>query len=722
MVSHKNIDRICIFIIIIALIGTILFMNADKFGVQRIVDEDAESYTGTEHFTANDLNGEWSTDSATIITCSGSDITISGNGAYAYDGSVYISNGGYYVISGTLDDGFIDVDAYSSSKIWIMLDNLDITCSDNACFRVDQADKVFLTLAGGSVNTFTDSDSISEEAENDGTNGTIYAHDDLTINGSGTLNINGNYYHGIKAKDDLTITGGTINITAAQDGIHVNNDFATAGATITVTTGDDGIHADDGIYIESGTITIDKCYEGIEASTIEVAGGDITIYPSDDGFNANGIDSSMGMGGGGFGGGRGGFDRMNESGNVSDTAGTAEGSDSGKASGRPEMETSADMPEEAENSTASEEDECYILISGGNVTIINENGNDADGLDSNKDIYITGGNIYISLNGSGSNNAIDYGSENNGVAEISGGTIVAAGGANMAEGFDSSSTQASIFYIYSAGAEAGTRVTLEDSEGNTLIDTEIAASFSCLTLSCPEMQVGESYVLFIGDEAEEITLEEMSASYGDAQSSGFGGTMNWGGMQSGENFGGRGGHGGMSGRGGKMGRFGENSSEVTESGETVTDGAESGERPELPEGFSFEDGERPELPDGVSFEDGEMPEPPEGFGSEDGEIPERPEGDSETEDGERPRRPEDMGSEGAQSSGTDTEAQSGETQMNHMHGQGGDFDRSQMNEFEDTADTTTSTKKEVTTEEWLWIGISLIASIGAIIFAKSYRR
>ena len=704
MVSHKNIDKICIVIILIAMIGTVLFMNADKFGVQRIVDEDAESYAGTEHFTANDLDGEWSTDSATIITCSGSDITISGNGAYAYDGSVYISNGGYYVISGTLDDGFIDVDAYSSSKIWIMLDNLDITCSDNACFRVDQADKVFLTLAGGSVNTFTDSDSISEEAENDGTNGTIYAHDDLTINGSGTLNINGNYYHGIKAKDDLTITGGTINISAAQDGIHVNNDFATANAVIGITSGDDGIHADDSVYIESGTLTINECYEGIEASTIEVAGGDITVYPSDDGFNANGIDSSMGMGGGGFGGGRGGFAGMNESGNTSDPDASAEASDSGKASGRPEMEASADMPEEAENSTASagdgtkgraefsaagtengsehgagfnpadmqsdtedstdsEEDECYILISGGNVTIINENGNDADGLDSNKDIYITGGNIYISLNGNGSNNAIDFGSENGGVAEISGGTIVAAGGYNMAEAFDSTSAQASIFYVYSNGAEAGTRVTLEDSAGNALIDKEVDASFTALTISCPEMQVGESYILYIGDEAEEITLEEMSASYGDAQSSGFGGTMNWGGMQSGENFGGRGGHGGMGGRGGKMGRFGENSSDGTESGETVTDGTESGERPELPEEFSVGDGERPEL-----------------------------------------------------------EAQSGETQMNHMHGQGGGFDRSQMNEFEDTADTTTSTKKEVTAEEWLWIGISLIAAIGAIIFAKIYRR
>ena len=34
----------------------------------------------------------------------------------------------------------------------------------------------------------------------------------------------------------------------------------------------------------------------------------------------------------------------------------------------------------------------------------------------------------------------------------------------------------------------------------------------------------------VTQDAEEITLEEVSASFGDAQSEGFGGPMNWGGM------------------------------------------------------------------------------------------------------------------------------------------------------------------------------------------------
>jgi hypothetical protein len=45
------------------------------------------------------------------------------------------------------------------------------------------------------------------------------------------------------------------------------------------------------------------------------------------------------------------------------------------------------------------------------------------------------------------------------------------------------------------------------------------------------MQMGETYLIAIGDSVEEITLDSVSASFGDAQSEGFGGPMNWGHMR-----------------------------------------------------------------------------------------------------------------------------------------------------------------------------------------------
>ncbi|ERJ85124.1 hypothetical protein HMPREF1987_00100 [Peptostreptococcaceae bacterium oral taxon 113 str. W5053] len=264
-------------------------MNGKKFGLQVITDEDAESYSGSTYFTENDKDGDWADNAyTTYITLDDSGGKIDGNGAYFLNGNLVISNGGWYVISGTLEDGGIVVDAHNSSKIWIRLNGVTINCSEDACLRINQADKVFLTLAEGTENSFTSGSSYSEDALSDNTGGTIFSHDDLTINGSGSLTVTAGYKHGIDVNDSLVITGGNIIVNAPQDGIHVNDSFRFMNATLTVNVGDDGVHSDDELYIESGTVRIASCYEGLEATTIDIVGGDITIHPSDDGINANG--------------------------------------------------------------------------------------------------------------------------------------------------------------------------------------------------------------------------------------------------------------------------------------------------------------------------------------------------------------------------------------------------------------------------------------------------
>ena len=599
MSTNKNIDRICVVITICAVVLTCLFMNGKALGLQAIVDEDAESYEGTAYFTASDMNGAWDTEDAVSITLMGDDAEISGNGAYVYDGDLYITGAGKYVISGE-STGSIIVDAYDSSKVYILLDSVDIDCADDAAFKVEQADKVFLTLAEGSSNHFVSGSDYSDEAKEDGVTGAIFSHDDLTINGTGSLEVTAGFMHGIVAKDDLVITGGTIlvtaptdairandslrimdanitvdagddgivinhedgyfymesgtvDVTSKDDGFHSAGDVTIAGGDITVAAGDDGIHSDKAFEISAGNITITECYEGIEAITIDIDGGDILIYPEDDGLNANGGSGDMfGMGGGPGGmGGMGGrgmhgmgvsgdsisgdavsgmpymppgmsdnmFRGMSDNGIPQGNEASSDGVSSDKASS------------DAASADASEDEETYVHINGGTLTIINNTGQDADGIDSNGDLIISGGTIRISLINNGNNSALDYGSESGGVAEITGGTVVACGNYSMAEQFDSSSTQASILYTYSEGAEAGTVVSLEDVDGNVILSYEAPQSFSSVNISCPEMQVGETYLIAIGGNAEEITLDEMSASYGDAASGGFGGNMNFGGMR-----------------------------------------------------------------------------------------------------------------------------------------------------------------------------------------------
>ncbi|MBR5371520.1 MAG: carbohydrate-binding domain-containing protein, partial [Oscillospiraceae bacterium] len=129
MSTHKKIDTICVVVMVCALILTILFMNGEKLGLIPIVDEDALHAASSEYFTENDLNGSWDTSSATVITLDNDTASISGNGAYVLDGNVVIAGAGHYILEGTLSDGSIIIDAHNTSKVWILLNGVNICCS-----------------------------------------------------------------------------------------------------------------------------------------------------------------------------------------------------------------------------------------------------------------------------------------------------------------------------------------------------------------------------------------------------------------------------------------------------------------------------------------------------------------------------------------------------------------------------------------------------------------
>ena len=620
MSTHKNIDRICVVVLVLTLLVTVAFMNGEKLGIRVVADEDAESYSGSTYFTENDVDGDWADNAyTTYITLDGSGGTIDGNGAYFLDGDLVISNGGWYVLTGTLEDGKINVDAHDSSKVWIRLNGVTVRCSDDACLRVDQADKVFLTLAEDTENSFSSGTDYSEEALADNTGGTIFSHDDLTINGSGSLSITAGYKHGIDVNDSLVITGGNITITAPQDGIHVSDSLRFMEASLTIDAGDDAVHSDDELYIESGTVLINSCYEGFEAVTIDIAGGNITMYPTDDGINANGGSSTMGFGGPG-GGGTNGMpsppdfsDRdMSSMSNTSDSGmppmpGEMSGTTStdGEMSGMPSqgemppmpgempgttstdgemtsgMPSQGEMPStpgerpgttQAENSdtddTATDEKEPYIRISGGTLTIINATGRDADGLDSNGSIYIDGGDIRISLLGDGTNNAIDYGSESGGECIVTGGTILAFGGSGMAEEFSENCTQCAVLYNIGSTVEAGTLFSLLDQEGEEIISYTPECSYSSVSFSLPEMTVGETYTVVCGENSSELTMDSTAVSAGTTAGEKIGGNAG------GHAFG-MGGMGGMR-RGGMGFQNGSAESGSMESGSAENGSTESG--------------------------------------------------------------------------------------------------------------------------------------------------
>lgn len=471
MSTHKKIDAICIAAIIFSIVLTVLLMNGKVFASIPVMSEDV----GSDLFSANDLNADWDTAYATKIVLSDEGSTISGNGAYVFDGNVCIAYAGHYVLSGELTNGSVIIDADKKDKIWVLLDGVSIHCDDDAAIRVEQADHVFLTLADGKENIISSGEEYNEEAASSGVDGTIYSRDDLTINGTGTLTVSAEYHHGIVCNDDLVVAGGNIAISAAQDGIHANDSVRIQNAEIFIKAGDDGITVSNDdetafLYVGSGSITISESYEGLEAVDITIAGGTVDIMATDDGINASG---------------------------------------------------------RGENSV--------IRITDGDVTIVNPSGRDADGLDSNGSIYIEGGRVFISVSDTGGNCALDCGSENGGECVVSGGTVIACGGSAMAEGFAADSAQG--FLMYGTTAAAGTIISLEDSDDRELLSEEIPCSFSSVVLSTPELKVGDVCTITIDGVQEQITIDNSSSS-GFGQGGMFRGGMpngrNFGGMTRGE--------------------------------------------------------------------------------------------------------------------------------------------------------------------------------------------
>ena len=204
MSTHKYIDFVCVAVLVCTLLVTVLFINGESFGLEPLLDGDAAG-SDSAYFTSNDRSGGWSSSGATRITLSGDRASVSGGGAYVYGSSVVIAQAGRYVVSGTLSDGSIVVDTDSNAKVWIMLDGAEINCSDNACLRVEQADKVFLTLAADTENSLSSGAEYAEEAVAANIGGTIFSRDDLTINGSGSLRVKAAYKQGIDVNDELVI-------------------------------------------------------------------------------------------------------------------------------------------------------------------------------------------------------------------------------------------------------------------------------------------------------------------------------------------------------------------------------------------------------------------------------------------------------------------------------------------------------------------------------------
>lgn len=460
-----------------------------KFNNDQNMESTASLLDTSDMFTDRDLNPDY--DKAEEIVLSNGGSTSTSKNVSVEGSTITINKEGVYHITGSLSDGMIIVDSDKTDKIQLVLDGVTIHSDTSAAIYVRQADKVFVTLAEGSVNELSSGESYVAIDDNS-IDAVIFSKDDLTLNGSGVLNITSPAAHGIVSKDDLVITGGDYHITAKQHGFAANDSVRIANGAYEIHAEEDGIHADDSddsstgfVYIENGilninagddgihgttnvkvaggSIDIPTCYEGIEARVVEIAGGNINIVSSDDGINAAGAST--------------------ESGGFFDT-------DNGAA----------------------------IIISGGTISVNAE----GDGVDSNGSLEISGGTIYVAGPVNDGDGALDYGT----TAKVTGGTIVMYGSSGMAENF-SEAEQGTVMVLVGT-QQAGTDICIKDADGKEIVSRTAKKKYSSVIISSPDIKEGKTYTLTAGTYSEDITMDSLlvgASGMGSGMMPGHGGGM-----------------------------------------------------------------------------------------------------------------------------------------------------------------------------------------------------
>lgn len=309
---------------------------------------------------------------------------------------------------------------------------------------------------------------------------------------------------GIKSDGALYVNGGTFTINSADDSFHSNSDVTINDGTYTISSGDDGIHADSALLVNGGTITVTESYEGLEGLNITINDGKIDITASDDGMNAAGGNDASGFGGRGGDGFKGmqapdaaqkPDDTSENTQKPNDTSDTAQTTGNITVAAQKSDNTSV----ASQDTDTASDDEMWMVINGGYVHVLAG----GDGLDSNGDLTINGGEVYVDGPSDNGNSAIDYGEKSS--FYINGGTVVAVGSSGMAEDVSIDSKQQVAFVKLDSQVDAGD-VILKDADGNEIISYTVQKKYDCVIISTADLKAGQIYTLSASGNESEVSL------------------------------------------------------------------------------------------------------------------------------------------------------------------------------------------------------------------------
>lgn len=527
------------------------FSSADMFTERDLAGTYEES--GAVYVTLSDDGITGETDGVVI---DGQTVTITEEGTYVFSGT--LSEGQIVVdaddakVQIVLDN--VDITCATNAAVYVKsADKVFVTLAEGSQNTLRNTDE-YVAIDDNNIDAviFSKSDLTLNgtgsltivSAEGHG----IVSKDDLKITG-GTYDITA-AGHALSGKDSVRIADGTFVLTAGKDGIHSENEdneekgyIYIADSDFTITSDGDGMDASNIVQIEDGTFDItagggaansQKTHEsdmpggpggGMPQNGEKPDGEDMPQDTTTDesGTNTKGIkaDGDMYLNGGTYQ-----IDSADDSihsnANITIADGTytlATGDDGVHADDALIVNggtiTVTESYEGLEGLTVTINDGTIDIttrddginaagekmeLNGGYIHILAG----GDGMDSNGDLTINGGEIYIDGPSDNGNSAIDYGDQSS--AYVNGGTLVAIGSSGMAEWMSDSSKQKVLMVKLGEQMEAGD-VVLTDSEGNVIVRYMALKSYDCVIISTAEVESGATYTLTTSGTTTEVTAE-----------------------------------------------------------------------------------------------------------------------------------------------------------------------------------------------------------------------
>ena len=488
-------------------------------------------------------------------------VTASAEGeGYEIDGTALsISAAGAYRITGACGDGSITVKK-GTTGVTLILDDLTLTSTDGSPLRCNKESEVTLFVTGTVTLTDAEDpadDDSADEAVADAFDGAaikVKSGASLTVTGNGTLIADGSQCkNGIKGGAESTVTvedGVTLRVTAANNGIASDNavvirggditvdadgdaikaepdedDTTSAGTvtitggTLTLTAGDDGIQSTGDLTVTGGTLTVASEDDALHSdANLTVTGGKLTIDAGDDALHA-GYELTIG--------------EKDASGGPEITVNTSEegleGAVINLCSGSGSIRSSDDGINAANKDLGNYD--FAINVYGGEWTV----NADGDGVDSNGSVSLYGGTLEVFGATNSGNAALDY----DGQCTYEGGTLLTvdvsgmnqqpstgvsvsfgSGGMGGPFGGFGQSQQSSGSFTISAGSE----IVIKNAAGETIYTAAGVKNANCVMLASPDVTEGETYTLWIdGKQAATAT-----AAAGNGQGGMMGGMGGFG--------------------------------------------------------------------------------------------------------------------------------------------------------------------------------------------------